>query len=902
MSKVFVANVKSVLSGDTLVLTSPNNPTLERTFSLAFVGAPRLSKDNEEPFAFQSREYLRSLVVGKQVQCTILYTVPSSNRDYGTVLVKDGPKLPDALVEAGWVKVREDAGKKEDNEDSVQRIESMRNAESQARAAGRGLFSGADGSIEVQHDLGGPNFLKEWKGQTVDGIIERVFSGDRLLVRLLLSDKKHAQVVTLVAGIRTPATERVNQASGQTQAAEEYGKEAQQFVETRLLQRQIKIHIVGASPQGQLVATVLHPRGNIAEFLLQEGLARCNDFHSTMLGEGMASLRAAEKAAQAAKKRLHKNHVAKAAESHLDVNVSKVISADTILVRSKTGPEKRIQLSSVRGPRTNDASEAPFRDEAKEFLRKKLIGKHVRVTIDGSRPATDDFEARDVATVTQNGKNVNLALVQEGYASVIRHRKDDTDRAPNYDELLAAQETAKEEKKGMWSGKAPKIKQYVDASETLQRAKIQAATLQRQKKVPGIVDFCKSGSRFTILVPREGIKLTLVLAGIRAPRAPGRNSQDKGEPFGEEALELANRRCNQRDCEIDVFDVDKTGGFIGELYINRESFAKVLVEEGLASVHQYSAEKSGNAAELNAAEQRAKEARKGLWHDWDPSQDEAAAAENGHSNGHANGGAGDAGAAGAEGTTLEKRPQDYRDIVVTNIDANGRLKIQEVGKGTAALETLMSEFRKFHLDSKNNVSLGGANTTPPKAGDYVSARFSLDKEWYRARIRSNDRAAKVAEVVYVDYGNSEKIPWAQLRPLDAARFGPQRLKPQATDAVLSFVQLPTAVDYFRDAVNFIAECTEGRSLVGSFDFVDAKEGLSYITVFDPATGQGDGPDRTESLNREVLLNGHGLVPTKLKAWERSKVFEPTLKALREAEREAKENKYGMWEYGDITED
>ncbi|CAK7241216.1 MAG: hypothetical protein STHCBS139747_002676 [Sporothrix thermara] len=885
MAKVFVANVKTVLSGDTLILTSPNNPTLERTFSLAYVSAPRLSKDNEEPFAFQSREHLRQLVVGKQVQCSIAYTVPSSNRDYGTVQIKDGPKLPDALVSAGWLKVREDAGKKEDNEEIVQQIENLRAAEANARASGLGLFSGLNGHIDVQHDLGGPNFLKEWKGKTVDGIIERVFSGDRLLVRLLLSDTKHAQVVTLVAGIRTPATERTNASTGQTQPAEEYGKEAQQFVEQRLQQRQVKVQIVGASPQGQLVATILHPRGNIAVFLLEEGLARCNDFHSTMLGEGMPALRAAEKQAQVNKKRLHKNHVTKAAEGHLDVTVTKIIGADTIMVRDKSGPEKRIQLSSIRGPRTNEASEAAFREEAKEFLRKKLIGKHVRVSVDGSRPPTDGFEAKEVATVTQNGKNINLAIVQEGYASVIRHRKDDTDRAPNYDELLAAQETAKEEKKGMWSGKAPKVKQYIDASENLQRAKIQASTLQRQKKVPGIVDFCKSGSRFTVLIPREGVKLTLVLAGIRAPRAPGRNSQEKGEPFGEEALELANRRCNQRDCEIDVLDVDKTGGFIGELFINRESFAKTLVEEGLATVHQYSAEKSGNSAELNAAEKRAKEARKGLWHDWDPSQDEVDEDVSAPANGAA--------APSSEGATLSQRPQDYRDIVVTNIDANGRLKIQEIGKGTASLETLMTEFRKFNLDGKNNVSIG----TSPKAGDYVSAKFSEDGQWYRAKIRSNDRTAKVAEVVYIDYGNSEKIPWSQLRPLDMAKFGPQRLKSQAVDAVLSFVQLPTGSDYFRDAVNFIAECTT-EPLVGSFDFVDAKEGLSYITIFDPKAGS----DRNASLNREVLLNGHGLVPRKLKTWERSPVFESTLKALREAEKEAKENKYGMWEYGDITED
>lgn len=346
----FIANVKTVLSGDTLVLTSPNNPSLERTFSLAFVTAPRLSRDNEEPFAFQSREHLRALAIGKQVDCTVLYTVPGSNREYGSaVLSNGGPKLPDALVEAGWLKVREDAGRKEDKEEVVEQINNLRDLETKARASGLGLFSGATGTIEVQHDLGGPNFLKEWKGKTVDGIIERVYSGDRLLVRLLLSDTKHAQVVTLVAGIRTPATERNNQATGQTQPAEEFGKEAQYFVEQRLQQRQVKIQIVGASPQGQLVATVLHPRGNIAGFLLQEGLARCNDFHSTMLGDGMPALRAAEKQAQDGKKRLHKNHVAKASEGHLDVTVTKIIGADTIIVRDKSGPEKRYVYQCMVG-------------------------------------------------------------------------------------------------------------------------------------------------------------------------------------------------------------------------------------------------------------------------------------------------------------------------------------------------------------------------------------------------------------------------------------------------------------------------------------------------------------------------------------------------------------------------
>jgi staphylococcal nuclease domain-containing protein 1 len=505
------------------------------------------------------------------------------------------------------------------------------------------------------------------------------------------------------------------------------------------------------------------------------------------------------------------------------------------------------------------------------------------VTIDGKKPASEGFEAKEVASVTSGGKNVNLMLVEAGWASVIRHRKDDTDRAPNYDDLLAAQDKAKEEKKGMWSGKPQKAKQYVDLSENPQKAKIMLATFQRQKKIPAVVDFCKSGSRFTILVGRENVKLTMVLGGLRAPRAP-RADGEGGEPFGKEGLELANRRCNQRDCEVDIHDMDKVGGFIGDLYVSGVNFATTLLEEGLASVHAYSAEKSGNANQLFAAEKKAKDARKGLWHDYDPAQDEENLAD-------------DAAAEPEQSeVSLEKKPTDYRDIVITNIDGNGKLKIQEIGKGTSALETMMSEFRKFHLNSSNNKGLSDA----PKAGQYVSAKFSADGEWYRAKIRGNDRAAKKADVVYVDFGNSESIPWSQLRPLDQDKYGVQKLKAQAIDASLSFVQWP-ASDYFAEALGYAAELTEGRQLVASFDFVDNKENLSYITLYDPKK-DGSLPGPNDSLNKEVIASGFAMVPKKLKAWERSKPFEPYLKHLKEIEDQAKQDRLGMWEYGDVTED
>ena len=689
--------------------------------------------------------------------------------------------------------------------------------------------------------------------------------------------------MTLVAGIRAPNTERVDPSTQNVSPAEPYGNESQRFVEERLLQRNVKVNILGLSPQNQLIASVKHPRGSIAIFLLEAGLARCTDFHSTLLGTDMQPLREAEKVAQTSKRGLFKDHVAKAASQggNMEATVTKVFSADTIYVRNRAGVEKRINLSSIRGPRPSDQAEAPFRDEAKEFLRKKLIGKHVRMSIDGSRPATEEYDQKEVATITlaekAGDKNIGLLLVQEGWCSVIRHRRDDTDRAPNYDELLAAQEVAKDGKKGMWSDKPSKAKQYTDASENVQRAKLQLSSLQRQKKIPAIVDFVKAGARFNILIPRENIKLNFVLGGINVPKS-ARNPTDKSEPFGQEAHDLAARRLTQRDVEIDVHDTDKVGGFVGELFINKESFAKILVEEGFASVREFSAQKAGNAAELLAAQDRAKHARKARWADWDPSMDVQEEEEEAPTNG----GNGDAPIA---------REKDYRDVMVTNIDENGKLKLQIIGTGTAALETMMSQFKTFHLNPSNKTSLDG----PPKAGEYVAAKFTEDDQWYRARIRANDRPAKEAEVVYIDYGNSEKIPWSRLRRLDQPQFTPQKLRAQAVDAVFSLLQFPTNKDYLLDAIAFIQNVAMNKELVANVDYT-SPEGTLHVTLYDQTTSE----KLTDSINAEIIAEGHAMVPKKLKAWERG--FGDVLKTLREKMEAAKLERLGMWEYGDLTED
>lgn len=109
--------------------------------------------------------------------------------------------------------------------------------------------------------------------------------------------------------------------------------------------------------------------------------------------------------------------------------------------------------------RQSDPKQAFYAQEAREFLRKKLIGKHVKISIDFLRPREGDFDERECATIRYGGHNacVNLRfflyfelirisnvaeqLIEKGLASVVRHKRDDEDRSPDFDKFMAAEQT-----------------------------------------------------------------------------------------------------------------------------------------------------------------------------------------------------------------------------------------------------------------------------------------------------------------------------------------------------------------------------------------------------------------------------------------------------------------------------
>jgi endonuclease YncB( thermonuclease family) len=98
----------------------------------------------------------------------------------------------------------------------------------------------------------------------------------------------------------------------------------------------------------------------------------------------------AEKAAREGLLRLWRDHVPKQVGPEFiesQAKVVEVVSGDTVIVIDTAGEEKRMMLSSVRAPRQGNPrakeqekqAPEPYAVEAREFLRKTLIGKKVRM-------------------------------------------------------------------------------------------------------------------------------------------------------------------------------------------------------------------------------------------------------------------------------------------------------------------------------------------------------------------------------------------------------------------------------------------------------------------------------------------------------------------------------------------
>uniref|UniRef100_A0A8C3BCJ6 Staphylococcal nuclease domain-containing protein 1 n=1 Tax=Cairina moschata TaxID=8855 RepID=A0A8C3BCJ6_CAIMO len=563
----------------------------------AAAGQPDAKDTPDEPWGFPAREFLRKKLIGKEVCFTVEYKTPQG-REYGMVyLGKDtsGENIAESLVAEGLASRRE--GIRANNPEQSRLAE----LEEQAKSAKKGMWSEGTGSHTIR-DL---KYTIENPRHFVDSMHQKPVNGE-------------------LAAADAP------------EVPEPFAAEAKFFTESRLLQRDVQIVLESCHNQN-ILGTILHPNGNITELLLKEGFARCVDWSIAVYTRGADKLRAAERFAKERKLRIWRDYVAPTAnldqkDKQFVAKVMQVLNADAIVVKLNSGDHKTIHLSSIRPPRlegdsTQDKNrklrplyDIPYMFEAREFLRKKLIGKKVNVTVDYIRPASSAtetvpaFSERTCATVSIGGINIAEALVSKGLATVIRYRQDDDQRSSHYDELLAAEARAIKNGKGLHSKKEVPIHRVADISGDTQKAKQFLPFLQRAGRSEAVVEYVFSGSRLKLFMPKETCLITFLLAGIECPRG-ARNLPglvQEGEPFSEEATHFTKELVLQREVEVEVESMDKAGNFIGWLHIEGVNLSVALVEHALSKVH-FTAERSPYSKALLAAEEAAKQRKEKVW-------------------------------------------------------------------------------------------------------------------------------------------------------------------------------------------------------------------------------------------------------------------------------------------------
>lgn len=870
--------VKQVLSGDTVVIRGQprGGPPPEKTLYISNITAPKLAKrptdtvteTRDEPFAWEAREFLRKKLVGQEVVFSVEYSV--NDRDYVTLyLGKDanGENMAESLVRAGLVDVRT-GGKGE----AQQRL---RELHEEAQAAGRGKH-GPDAAAHVRdvkwtlRDGEDPRTFADRMGKKpVPAVVEHVRDGSTVRV-LLLPDYHY--ITLMLSGIRCPSSR-----PGEPES--QYSEEAKYFTESRLLQRDVEVVLEGATNQN-FFGTVLHPNGNIAEHLLRAGFARCVDWSLASVTGGADRLRAAEKEAKEKRLRLWKDYTPTgipidAKEQRFEGKVMEVINADALVVKVGDNELRKIFLSSIRPPkRAEEAKEPapggggggkernfrplydiPFMYEAREFLRKKLIGKQVQVCIDYKQPASNSFPEKTCCTVTIGGINVAEALVGKGLATVVRYRQDDDQRSAHYNDLLAAEMKAQKSARGLHSKKDASVHRVVDLAGDLAKSKQFLPFLQRAGKMEAVVEFVASGSRLRLYIPRENCLATFLLAGISCPRA-GRQQGGQtipGEKFGEEALQFTKSLCLQREVEVVADGIDKAGNFIGWLTVEGVNLSVALVKEGLATVH-FTAERSVHYRALQLAEEEAKQQRLKIWEDYEETEDTKPQ------------------------EVITDRKGNYRNVVVTEVKPDLSFYVQFFDDGPKLEE--MTKLLRQELAEHPPVS--GAYT--PKKGEVCAAKFCEDQQWYRARVEKVQPSGSV-EIFFIDYGNRDTVDPSSLASLPS--LGIRDIPPAAREYTLALVALPKDPEQAQDAVQAFQEEVSGESQL-QLNVEYRVGGQEYVTLLNSS-----GND----IGKNLLQEGWVLLEER-----RDRHLQELLQEYTAARDSAKAKRLNLWCYGDVTED
>eukprot|EP01101_Sappina_pedata_P005868 TRINITY_DN278_c0_g1_i1.p1 TRINITY_DN278_c0_g1~~TRINITY_DN278_c0_g1_i1.p1 ORF type:complete len:1121 (+),score=714.26 TRINITY_DN278_c0_g1_i1:108-3470(+) len=848
-------------------------------------------KADEEPaFIWQSRDFLREMVIGKIVNYVIQYKT-KNNRDFGVIFLGDNNVCME-IAANGWAQVLKPANGREPQGDLAEMIQLSQ----QAEKLGLGIFQ----KDESARKASVRNFVEKYdifavyerfrakqakEGKPSKAFVEQVASGS--LIRLWFSEdikskSVYYNVLVRVAGIECPFKNK-------DAKKEAFADEAKEFTEERILHRVVDVFFQGIDNSKTIQVKVLYGEQSISEELVAEGLAKVNEAHQSV---DLPILKNIQAEAQEARLRIWESYVApvatrqltKSTDQEFIAKVREVMSGTTLIVSdaSNSGAKKQINFSSLT-PFKFDEKEEQLKEHIRRVGRealRSLVGKKVRVVLDYSREVpvgNGKTETRPFYSVYHDSENVSKAVVEKGLAQVVSHRRDEK-RSPIYDQLLIAEKNAQKREEGRYTKNLPAFravdltpppptKSHKEQQDIIKKAKqyLPFLTTNPGERLPCVIERVANPTKFKIFIPKESCYISFMLQGLKAPMV---KNDKKSEPFAEEALEFARDKCSQRDGEVTIEEQDKFGNFAGTLFVNKQNFSVALLRAGYASLRSG----SGNLTfypEFIQAEDAAKRQNKKIWADWDEVEEEEKLRMQEEQEK----------AYRASATRTKKRRAI--NVIVTEISDAAHFYVQIKGDDAAKLEALTQQIQEAE------------KTVPaawkPKSKDNVLAK-SEDGKWYRAKIREIFRSENEADWKYnahfFDFGKTEKLSVGDLSPIDQKFLA---LAPQARECVIASISVPkTHQEFGQEAADYFHELVWGKTLLASVEDRE-NDGKLHLSL---------GDTETNTHITAALLNA-GFARINHKS---IKTLPKTTARLEEEELKAKRDHLNLWRFGDISDD
>lgn len=277
----FQAKVIEVVSGDTLIVQDGNSA--ERRVSLSSLRCPRMGRE-PEPYAAESKEHLRKILIGKKVKVVPEYkkTFPPTegqtagdSRTFAAIIYNTDRNAGLVQVQEGLASVMKHGG----SDERSASYELLLEAEEEARGKKKGLHAPSETARSAPSltDLTKPDARERAKRYVstfqrhgrVRGVVQFIPNGTRFK---LLVPKENCIISFACVGMRCPACARRDQPNT---PGEPFGDEALAFARNLAFQRDVDFEVETIDKNGNFLGSLfLADKRNYGVLLVEAGLAR----------------------------------------------------------------------------------------------------------------------------------------------------------------------------------------------------------------------------------------------------------------------------------------------------------------------------------------------------------------------------------------------------------------------------------------------------------------------------------------------------------------------------------------------------------------------------------------------------------------------------------------------------